>query len=80
MDAIEITWIDAHADEARGGSWCELDDIDDEPFLVRTIGWHLDGVKKGHFSVAQSISDDETQLDSILHIPTGMVRQVRKLS
>ena len=65
---VLIVWRDAHAD-AHG--WTEIDDLDIEPRVVRTVGWMLDEVKAGHLSVAQSM--DDTRVDQVIHIPDGMV-------
>lgn len=72
MKVVVVMWKDAHAD-CQG--WSELGDIDDEPYIVRSVGFLLTkghGKKKGHVSIAQSISEDK-MIDSVLHIPKRMV-------
>lgn len=74
LPIVLVTWHDAHGD-ARG--WSQYDDLDSEPCIVHTAGFHLVEAKKGHISVAQSITGDD--LDSVIHIPTAMVVNVRNL-
>jgi len=72
MKVVVVMWKDAHAD-CQG--WSEMEEIDDEPYLVRSVGFLLTkgrGKKKGHVSIAQSISEDK-MIDSVLHIPKRMV-------
>jgi len=69
-----VTWRDAHAD-AQG--WASLDELDDEPCIVHSVGFHLENRKPGHITIVQSIIVDE--LDSALHIPTAMVDSIRTL-
>lgn len=72
MKPVVVVWKDAHAD-CEG--WSTLEDIDDEPYIVRSIGFMLEkdrGKKKGHVSIAQSVSEDN-MIDSVLHIPKRMV-------
>lgn len=73
---VAITWADAHADCAE---WTGLTDMEDDgDFLVRSVGILLVGAKRGHISIAQSITPDE-DVDSVLHIPKGMVRRLEAL-
>lgn len=71
-----VTWHDAHSDNS--GSWTERSSIDDDPYIVRSVGFILDPPKPGHVSVIQSVGIDDA-LDHILHIPTQMVQNVRYL-
>lgn len=71
---ILVTWRDAHGD-ARG--WTQYDDLDSDPCIVHTAGFLLENVKKDHVSIAQSITGDD--LDSVIHIPTAMVENIRNL-
>lgn len=78
MRPVIVIWKDAHSD-CEG--WAEPSDIDDEPYLIRTVGFQLEpgaGKKKGHVSIAQSVSADN-MIDSILHIPKRMVVSVTPL-
>jgi hypothetical protein len=71
---VYVKWHDAHA---VAPSWICLDDIDDEPAIVESVGWVLHGKKDGHIVLAQSITDNEG--DHILAIPVGMVRSMKVL-
>jgi|DEB0MinimDraft_6_1074348.scaffolds.fasta_scaffold183821_2 hypothetical protein len=73
---VAITWADAHGDCAE---WTDLTEVEDDgDYLVRSVGILLVGAKRGHLSIAQSITPDE-DVDSVLHIPKGMVRRVEAL-
>ncbi len=69
-----VVWHDAHTD--RAGGWVLPENRDMEPYTVTSIGFRVDD-KPGHVSIAQSVGDDEA-LDSILHIPEGMVQSVEE--
>ena len=68
LSVVLVEWHDAHAEN----SWTELQDIGDDPYVVRTVGWLLPDAKAGHLVVAQSVGADDG-LDSVLSIPIGMV-------
>ena len=75
MNVAIIIWHDAHAD--MSGEWKSLDtpDPDTDPYEVVSVGIVLDrkaGGKRGHVSVAQSLTRDG-YVDYITHIPKGMV-------
>lgn len=70
---VLVVWHDAH-DEVDG--WTHVDDIDDDPCIVETVGWLLPARKDGHVVVAQSITNDD-MVDNIIAIPCGMVRSMR---
>ena len=72
---VEIIWHDAHA---LTDSWIELDDIDDEPCVVISVGQLLPSAKKDHVVICQS-SNTEDQLDCVLCVPVGMVKSMRVL-
>lgn len=76
MKVAVVTWHDAHSD--RSGTWTDRSEIDDDPYVVRSVGFLLDPPKAGHVSVVQSVGDDEA-LDHILHIPNAMVVAVQQL-
>lgn len=71
LSPILVEWHDAHAEN----SWCELSDLDDEPYLVRTVGFLIPDAKSNHVVIAQSVGADDG-LDSVLSIPVGMVVRV----
>ena len=68
FDLVCISWHDAHADSR----WIEVTEIDNEPYLVTSVGYLMPKAKKGHVSLAQSFGADGF-VDSVLHIPRGMV-------
>jgi hypothetical protein len=73
---VVIYWIDAHADAT---SWTSVSDIDEDPYLVQTVGFELEKLKPGHVSVAQSSGDDDGVVDHVLHIPAQMIKSMRYL-
>ena len=70
-----VDWHDAHADHG----WVDRGDIDTEPRLVRSVGWVLENVKRGHLTLAQSWDPDTDSWDALLHIPICMVQTVASL-
>lgn len=76
MKVVVVRWHDAHADTH---GWVDPDAKGDtDPLAVCSFGLRLKtgrGGKKGHVSIAQSMTADG-MLDSILHIPRKMVREV----
>ena len=71
---VHVEWHDAHA---FAETWTTTDQIDQEPCVVRSVGWILHKAKTGHLSIAQSLESDYR--DSILFIPLGMVKRVSRL-
>lgn len=85
MMPVLVVWRDAHADQNAAG-WVTVDGLcdDDQPFIVRSVGWLLqvDGnpAKPGHVSVAQSqAGDPDCLVDSVLHVPVENVVKVQRL-
>jgi hypothetical protein len=74
IEAVLIEWIDAHAD-ANG--WCDRDDLDPEPRVITTVGIVLRNVKPQHLTVALSV--DEEKVDSVISIPTAVIKRVVRL-
>ena len=70
-----VTWHDAHAEEL---GWCERDEIDAEPCVVRTLGFLIPDAKPDHVVVAQSLAADG-DFYGVFAIPTGMVQSLRIL-
>jgi hypothetical protein len=72
-----VIWNDAHSDEAD--SWLSISRrVDHSPFEVVTVGIILDsnsGKKRGHVSVAQSLTPSE-YVDHVIHIPKAMIVEV----
>jgi len=79
MKVVAVRWHDTHADVS---GWVSLlGPHDKEPYEIVTIGIALDkkcGRKPGHVSIAQSLSQDG-QVDSVLHVPKPMVKDVTEL-
>lgn len=73
---VMLEWNDAFADT---NGWLEPSDIDDEPCVTYSLGWLLPDAKKGHVSIAQSCNTEES-VDSVLHVPVGMVVNLLILS
>lgn len=76
MRLFVVLWRDAHAD---GDSWIGVDDIEDAPYIVESVGFVLEGVKSGHTSLCQSLADDDGVVDHVLHIPNEMIVDVINL-
>ena len=72
---VIIDWHDAHAYSEH---WTTLEEIDEEPCLVRTAGWLLPDAKPGHVVIAQSYSSLEG-IDCVLCIPVAMVVKTQLL-
>lgn len=70
---VIVIWHDAHSDQH--GTWMELGDIDNNPYIVESCGFMLDGAKTGHVTLAQSKSH-EGMFDHIIHIPQAMIVRV----
>lgn len=72
-----VTWDDTFSD-AHG--WTSIDDLEQEPAVVHSVGWIIptsDGGCPDHVTLYQSRIEDTDQVDSVLHIPVGMVRNVK---
>lgn len=76
MTPVLVEWLDAFADTQ---SWMEITEIDDEPCVVFSVGFLIADVKKGHVTIAQSRNSNE-HVDSLLHVPVGMVKNVTLLN
>jgi hypothetical protein len=76
MKIVEVVWHDAH-DQSE--TWMLISDIDGDPYVVRSVGYMLDGRKAGHVVIAQSMgSEAEGTVDNVLAIPLGMVQSMRE--
>jgi hypothetical protein len=73
---VVVLWRDAHAD---GDSWISVDDIEDCPYIVESVGFVLESVKAGHISLCQSLAADEGIVDHVIHIPNEMIVEVTDL-
>lgn len=80
MKPVLVIWHDAHMGNS---TWEHLRDMEDDgPYVVRSMGYLIpvkNGGKKKHISVAQSWSEADC-VDSVLHIPVAMVKQVIDLT
>lgn len=72
---VRVTWLDAFA---QTDSWIEIDEIDDEPCEVVSVGFLLADAKKDHVVIAQSINANDA-IDSVLCIPVAMVAKTELL-
>jgi hypothetical protein len=69
---VELTWLDAHAENA----WMDIEDLDQESYQVKSIGWLMTDAKPDHVVLAQSIGVDHS-VDGVLCVPVGMVVKIR---
>jgi hypothetical protein len=69
---IYVEWKDAHG-VAHG--WTSPDDIEPDPAIIHSIGYHIPDLKPGHYCIAQSLDDSGT-VDSVLCIPVEMVLRI----
>lgn len=69
LPIVRLTWLDAFAETS---SWMDIDEIDDEPCQVVSVGFLLADAKKDHVVIAQSINDNDS-IDSVLCVPVAMV-------
>jgi hypothetical protein len=76
MSVVRVIWHDAHS---VGAGWQPIDDIDDEPCVVESVGFLLPESKAGHIVISQSITDDQ-QTDHILAVPVAMIQMMQVLS
>lgn len=77
MTTVLVTWHDAHS---GAESWINIKDLDTEPAEVQSVGFLLvttDGGKPDHVTLYQS--RNEESVDHVLHIPVGMVKNIKVL-
>ena len=74
-DTVLVEWHDAHA---VAPSWINIDDIDNEPATVQTVGFVLPNIKPNHIVLAQSLLGDEC--DHTIAIPDAMVKSIHVLT
>ena len=75
-----VTWHDTHSD---GDGWLEIGDIDPAPCVVHSVGWLIpthEGGKPDHVTLYQTRIEDTEQVDSVAHIPVGMVVKVKLIT
>ena len=73
---MRVVWHDAHS---VGAGWQPIDDIDDEPCVVDSVGFLIPESKADHIVISQSMTDGD-QIDHILAIPVAMVKLMQVLS
>jgi len=64
-----VEWRDAYSYNEQ---WKAVDEIDQEPIIVQSVGFLMPEAKEGYVVIAQS-DDGEGELDGFLFIPSGMV-------
>ena len=77
MTVVLVTWHDAHS---GAESWINIKDLDTDPAEVQSVGFVLatsDGGKPDHITLYQS--RNEESVDHVLHIPVGMVKNIKVL-
>ena len=77
MTVVLVTWHDAHS---GAESWINIKDLDTDPAEVESVGFLLatsDGGKPDHVTLYQSRNEDS--VDHVLHIPVGMVKNIKVL-
>ena len=70
MRLVLVEWIDAQSDADQ---WATLDELHDEPRLIRTAGYLLPTVITEHTTVASSWDETTDTYGSVMHIPDDMV-------
>lgn len=75
-ELVRVTWIDAHTVTE---TWTPIHDLDDDPCVVVSVGHLLTDAKPGHVVIAQSWIAGNDEVDSVLAVPTGMVRRIEKV-
>jgi hypothetical protein len=74
---VLVTWHDAHAGSEN---WVHVDDLDDDgAYVVQSVGWLMEGMKRGHVTISQS-STQCGHVDAVLHVPLKMVKSVQLLA
>jgi len=74
-----ITWHDCHGDS---DGWLTLGELEQEPAIVHSVGWLVPTQEGGcpdHVTLYQSRIEGTEQIDSVVHIPVGMVKNVKLL-
>jgi hypothetical protein len=76
---VLVTWADTHLSE---GGWLDLADYEDDgECIVASVGFHIPvgdpGSKEKHLTLWQTLCKDEGI--HAIHIPVGMVREIKIL-
>ena len=79
MAAVLVTW---HYASSEVDGWTHIADLDRTPTAVETCGFLLtedEGGRPGHVSIYQSRITGTDQVDSVIHIPQGMIQHIKVL-
>jgi hypothetical protein len=76
---VLVTWADTHLSE---GGWLDLADYEDDgECIVASVGFHIPvgdpGSKEKHLTLWQTLCKEEGI--HAIHIPVGMVREIKIL-
>ena len=76
---VLVTWADTHLSE---GGWLDLADYEDDgECIVASVGFHIPvgdpGSKEKHLTLWQTLCQEEGI--HAIHIPVGMVREIKIL-
>lgn len=74
---VIITWHDTHSDEQ---GWLLISELTQAPAICHSIGWLLPtdaGGNPDHVTLYQTRIEGSDQIDSVIHIPVGMVKSVK---
>lgn len=69
MKSVRVIWRDAHACTE---TWCDPADIEQDPYIVDSVGWLVPDGKPDHLVLAQSLTAAGL-IDHVLAIPLEMV-------
>jgi hypothetical protein len=74
-DLVLVVWHDAFS---MNDGWMTVEQIDDEPCVVHTVGYLIPDSKKNHVVLAQSVNTNDG-IDSVMAIPVAMVQRLTML-
>ena len=72
---VRVTWHDAHGLEG----WMSIQEIDQGPRVINSVGWAIPGAKPGHVVLVGTVDADADMIDGGLAIPKGMIRSIVEL-
>jgi len=72
---VRVTWHDAHGLEG----WMSIQDIEQGPRVINSVGWAVPNAKPGHVVLVGSVDADADMIDGGLAIPKGMIRSIVEL-
>jgi len=74
---VVVTWYDCHSDEQ---GWLLIEELQQAPAIVHSVGWLLPtdaGGNPDHVTLYQTRLEGTDQVDSVVHIPICMVKNVK---